>query len=106
VAEARTVIEQVADENDREIEDEHYGALIPYRSHGTPISPQMQEILAKRNPDADPDDIVPDIDHIEKVIGRFIDVGFSKFVLIPTVEPSDWDAELDEVASIVKPLEN
>ncbi len=105
VAEARTVIEEVAKENDREIEDEHYGALIPYRANGE-ISAQMQAILAKRNPDADPADIVPNKDQVEKVIGRFIDEGFSKFVLIPTVEPDDWDAELDEVASIVKPLEN
>lgn len=105
VAEARDVIEQVAKENDREIEDEHFGALIPYRSSGE-ISAQMQAILAKRNPDANPDDIVPGKDQVEKVIGRFVDEGFSKFVLIPTIEPDDWDAELDEVASIVKPLEN
>lgn len=106
VEEARTVVEAVADEHDREIEDEHYGALIPYRSRGTEISPQMHEILAKRNPDAEPDEVVPNVDQVEKVIGRFVDVGFSKFVLIPTVEPDDWDAELDEIASIVKPLEN
>ncbi len=106
VAEARTVIEQVAKENDREIEDEHYGALIPYRTTNTKIPETMQVILNKRNPDADPEEIIPSKDQIEKTVGRFVDEGFSKFVLIPTVEPDDWDAELDEVASIVKPLEN
>ncbi|MGI9596080.1 MAG: LLM class flavin-dependent oxidoreductase [Acidimicrobiales bacterium] len=106
VAEARTVIEQVAKEHDREIEDEHYGALIPYRASNTTIPEAMQVIINKRNPDAEPEDIIPAKDQIEKVIGRFIDEGFSKFVLIPTVEPDDWDAELDEVASIIKPMEN
>jgi hypothetical protein len=62
--------------------------------------------LNKRNPEAEPEEIIPTKDQIEKVIGRFVDVGFSKFVLIPTVEPDDWDRELDEVATIVKPLEN
>lgn len=106
VADARTVIEEVAKENDREIEDEHYGALIPYRTTNSTIPEAMQVILNKRNPDADPEEIIPTKDQIEKVVGRFVDVGFSKFVLIPTVEPDDWDVELDELASIAKPLGN
>lgn len=106
VAEARTVIEQVADENDREIEDEHYGVLIPYRATNTALPEAMQVILNKRAPDADPDEVVPAKDQIEATVGRFVDEGFSKFVMIPTVEPDDWTEELAEVASIVKPLEN
>ncbi|MGH1490459.1 MAG: LLM class flavin-dependent oxidoreductase [Acidimicrobiales bacterium] len=106
VAEARTVIEEVAKEHDREIEDEHYGVLIPYRATNTAIPEQMQVILNKRNPDAAPEEIIPAKDQVEKVIGRFVDEGFSKFVMIPTIEPDDWDDELDELASIVKPLEN
>lgn len=106
VAQARTVIEQIADENDREIEDEHYGALIPYRNVGEPMSEAFQTILATRNPDADPDDIIPTKDGLEAVVNRFIGEGFSKFVLIPTGEPPSWDDELDEVATLVKHLEN
>jgi probable F420-dependent oxidoreductase len=105
VAEARTVIEQVAAEHEREMDPGHYGALIPYRATNSAIPEAMQVILNKRNPDARPEEIIPSKDGIEKTIGRFVDVGFSKFVLIPTVEPDDWDAELDEVAAIVKPLE-
>ncbi len=106
VAEARTVVEEVAAEHDREIEDEHFGALIPYRETGSVIPEAMQVVLDKRNPDADPAEIIPTKDQIETVVGRFIDEGFSKFVLIPTVEPEDWDRELDEIAVIVKSLEN
>lgn len=106
VAEARTVIDQVAKEHDREIEGGHFGALIPYRTTNSQIPEPMQVILNKRNPDADPGEIIPTKAEIEKTVGRFVDEGFSKFVMIPTVEPDDWDHELDEIASIVKPLEN
>ena len=106
VADARTVIEQVAAEHEREVDPGHFGALIPYRATNSTIPEAMQVVLNKRNPDADPAEIIPAKDEVEKVVGRFIDVGFSKFVLIPTVEPDDWDAELDEVATLVKPMEN
>ena len=106
VAEARVTIEQVAKEHDREIDPEHYGALIPYRSPGMPVPEATQAIVKTRNPDADPAEIMPTKDDLPAAIGRFVDVGFSKFVLIPTVEPDDWDQELTELASLVKPLEN
>ena len=36
----------------------------------------------------------------------FIEVGASKFVAVPVVEPADWHAELGELAAAVLPLEN
>jgi hypothetical protein len=96
----------VATEHDREIEDEHYGALIPYRIEGVEIPEATLAIIKARNPDVAPDTIVPTKDGLASVISSFIDVGFSKFVLIPTVEPADWDDELAEVAALTKPLEN
>ena len=106
VAEARTVIEAVAAENDREIEDEHYGALIPYRPDGGEIGERFQAIARLRNPDVDPAELFPSKTDLPKAIQRFIDEGFSKFVLIPATEPSSWGPELDEVSGLVKPLEN
>ena len=106
VAEGRQVIEAVATEHDREIEDEHYGALIPYRIEGVEIPEATLAIITARNPDVAPDTIVPTKDGLASVISSFIDVGFSKFVLIPTVEPADWDDELAEVAALTKPFEN
>lgn len=105
VAEARQVIERVAADHDRAMDPDHFGALIPYRTTNSAVPEAMQVILARRNPDADPGEVIPAKDGIATTIGRFVDVGFSKFVLVPTVEPDDWDAELDEVAAIVKPLE-
>jgi probable F420-dependent oxidoreductase len=105
VAEARVTIEQVAAEHDRAIDPEHFGALIPYRRDGQPISETMETIIRARNPDADPAEIVPAVGDLPTSIGRFVDVGFSKFVLIPTVEPDQWEGELEAVSSLVKPLE-
>ena len=102
---ARVEIEQVAKEHDREIEDEHFGALIPYRDGGD-IPERFAALAAMRNPDADPAEIFPSKDDLPKAIQRFIDVGFSKFVLIPTDEPEIWSNELDEIAAIALPLEN
>lgn len=105
VDEARTTIEQIAAEHDRSIDPEHYGALIPYRIDGAGIPESTLAVITARNPDVDPAEIVPTKDNLEAVVKSFIDVGFSKFVLIPTIEPDDWDTELDEVAALVKALE-
>ncbi len=106
VAEARITIEEVAAEHGRVMDPGHYGALIPYRTDDGPIPEPLQLLLERRNPDADPLQVVPHRARLEAAIGEFIEVGFSKFVLIPTVEPDDWDVELDKVAAMVKPLEN
>jgi probable F420-dependent oxidoreductase len=106
VAEARLVIDRVAAEHDREIDPEHYGALVPYRVDGAEVPDALAAIATARNPDAAPEDIFPTRSDLPAAVGRFVDEGFSKFVLIPTVEPADWASELAEVAALVKPLEN
>jgi len=106
VAEGRATIEQIAAEHDRSIDPEHYGALLIYRTDGGPIAPATLAVIQDRNPGIDPNSMVPDKDGLAKAIQGFIDVGFSKFVLIPAAEPDDWATELAEIASIVKPLEN
>ena len=106
VAEARTVIDGIAAENDRKIDEDHFGVLIPYRADGMGIPESTEEIVKKRNPDANVEEMIPTKDGLPASIGRFVDEGFTKFVLIPTVEPDEWDVELDEMATLVKPLEN
>lgn len=111
VARDRPVIEQVAKEHDREIEAEHFGVLIPYRNDGEEMNERFQAILTSRNPDADPSEVLPAKSQLVATLGRFIDEGFSKFVVVPSIEPGvnddrDWDDELDEIAALVKPLEN
>lgn len=104
VAVARRTIEQVAAEHERVIDPEHFGALIPYTADVVPDA--MVELVRARNPEADVGDVVATKATLAALIDRFCQHGFSKFVLIPVAEPRDWREELEEVAAIVRPLEN
>ena len=104
VAAARVTIEQVAAEHERTIDPEHFGALIPYTDGDVPDA--MAALVKTRNPDAAVEDVVATKGSLAGLIDRFCLHGFSKFVLIPLTEPRDWTTELEEVASIVRPLEN
>jgi probable F420-dependent oxidoreductase len=104
----RRVIEHVAAEHGREIEEDHYGVLIPYTLDGVPDI--LLATLARRRPDlADPADLVPrGWDELAATIKRFVDVGTTKFVVLPVEEPGGvegWDAHLTEAAAAVLPLE-
>ncbi|MGB3736497.1 MAG: LLM class flavin-dependent oxidoreductase, partial [Ilumatobacter sp.] len=79
----RATIEQVCAEHDREIEDDHYGVLIPYSFSGVPEP--VQRLLAKRRPDLDDvTRLVPDSwESLQATISRFVDVGTTKFVVLP-----------------------
>jgi len=104
----RRVIEQVCIENDREIEHDHYGVLIPY-SFGA-IPERLRAVLAKRRPDlSDVGELVPSSwEQLTDLIQRFIDVGTSKFVVLPVDEPKGaegWSQHLAEAADVLLPLE-
>lgn len=108
VESGRRVIEAVAAEHDREIEDDHYGVLIPY-TFGT-LPDAFRAVFAKRRPDvADLADLVPTSwDALIATIKRFVDVGTSKFVVLPLDEPSGpeaWTSHLAAVAEALLPLE-
>jgi probable F420-dependent oxidoreductase len=106
-AAGRQVIERVCAEHEREIEHDHYGVLIPYSLTGVPDAVLAQ--LAVRRPDLDPTTLVPTSwEELTRLIRQFIDVGTSKFVVLPLAEPhapEDWTTHLDEVADAVLPLE-
>lgn len=104
----RATIEQVCAEHDREIEDDHYGVLIPYSF--TAVPEPIQRLLAKRRPDLDDiTQLVPDSwESLQAMISRFVDVGTTKFVVLPLDEPADassWVTHLEEAAEALKPLE-
>jgi probable F420-dependent oxidoreductase len=107
VAAARPVVEGEAATHGRTFDAEHWGALIPY----LPVAGELPELLvaavAARRPGIDAARIVPaGLDAVRDAIGAFVDVGASKFVLVPVVEPEGWESHLDEVAAAVRPLEN
>lgn len=109
VAAARPIIEQIAAEHDREVPADHFGALIPY-AHG-PLPDALIAGLAARRPDlGDPNELVPQgWDQLLATIDRFVDVGTTKFVVLPIVEPDGeqgWIGELEAAAHILLPRQN
>jgi hypothetical protein len=67
------------------------------------------QALAARRPDVDPHTLVPaSWDELIDSIKRFVDVGTSKFVVLPVAEPEsseDWAAHLRQAADALLPLE-
>lgn len=103
----RTVIEDVCAEHDRQIEHDHFGVLVPY-SFG-PIPDRLLALLAKRRPDlTDPSELVPTSwEGLTDLIRQFIEVGTSKFVVLPLAEPENadaWVAHLAEAAEVLLPI--
>jgi probable F420-dependent oxidoreductase len=99
------VIKQVAAEHGREIEPDHYGTLVAYRRG--PLSDSYIAAARARRPELDPTEIIPDGPaELRRRLEQFVEVGASKFVVIPVTEPTEWSAELEEVAEVVvAPLE-
>ncbi len=105
VAEGRPTIERIAAEHDREIDPEHFGALVPYGIDGIPDA--LGAFLAKRRPGIDPADVVArDLHAVRPLLERFVEVGASKFVIVPIGEPADWGDHLAEVADEVLTIQN
>ena len=103
---AKKAVEAAAREAGREIDAEHFGVLIAYSS-GTEPSDALIDRIKARRPDINPADLFPvGFDATRVLIERYIEGGFSKFVLIPSAPTSDMTAELEAVADQILPMEN
>lgn len=105
----RATIEEECARHDRRIDPDHFGALVPY-TFG-PIPERMLALLARRRPDLDdPGELVPTTwQQLTELIRRFVDVGTSKFVVLPLTEPDGegaWVEHLAEAADALLGLEN
>lgn len=112
----RRVIESTCAEHERSIDDDHYGVLIPYCLG--PVPDALLAVLARRRPELDdPSVLVANSwNQLVDTIGSFVDVGTSKFVILPITEPDTepgtpgapidaWRIHLREAADAVLPLE-
>lgn len=108
VVEKRKLVEDAADKAGRAIDPEHYGVLILYASGELPQTGFVARIRERR-PDADLASIVPSgMGAVRDLVRRFVDVGFSKFVLVPATPAASAEAataELELVAEQVLPLQ-
>jgi alkanesulfonate monooxygenase SsuD/methylene tetrahydromethanopterin reductase-like flavin-dependent oxidoreductase (luciferase family) len=103
-AEGKRVIDEAADRAGREISPEHFGVSLGYARE--PLDERTAMAVAARSRGRDPRKLVPIgfgelRDHLE----RFVDVGFSKFVVRPLAPPRTWRAELEEIAAAVGDLQ-
>lgn len=100
-----TTIKQHADEAEREIDPEHYGALLAYTDG--PLPDRFLELIKLRQPDKNPGDLVASSrQELRPKIEAFIKTGASKFVVMPLGEPSDWKAEIEALADDLLPLQD
>jgi probable F420-dependent oxidoreductase len=103
-ARGRVTIEESAAAADRELDNEHYGALLFYARRGVPDG--LARIVAARRPGFDPADLVAvGVPALRATVERFCDVGFSKFVVVPLEDPPSWDDELGELGQALLPLQ-
>ncbi|MWA01855.1 LLM class flavin-dependent oxidoreductase [Actinomadura sp. LD22] len=102
----RIAVQDAAAAAGREIEEEHFGAVVPYRRGPLPDEAAARFARVRRvSGPADPADVVPDLDGLEAHLKRLIEAGLSKFVLAPLTAPDDWDAELADVRDAALPLQ-
>ncbi|GAA2589579.1 LLM class flavin-dependent oxidoreductase [Actinomadura fulvescens] len=98
----RVLIQQAAAEAGREIEEEHFGAVVPYRRG--PLDPQVEARLARsriaRGP-APVAEVIPTLETLETHLEHLVEAGLSKFVLAPLATPPNWDTELADVRDAV-----
>lgn len=104
------LIRTIADEAGREIDEEHYGALVPYLPQDAVAAKDaVLAAISARRPDVDPAEIVSvgGFSELMERLGEFVDQGASKFVVVPVVAPSNWPAELSELRDrVATPAEN
>jgi probable F420-dependent oxidoreductase len=120
-AAGRVVIEDVAAAAGRRIDPEHFGVSIGYARQDAPE--QLLRAVAARHASTtgkgagtgagvgadatDVRDLVPvGVAGLRRLIGRFVDVGFSKFVVRPLIPPASFGDELKELADGVLDLQS
>jgi probable F420-dependent oxidoreductase len=95
----RVAIEGYAAEAGREVESEHFGISLGYAR--TSIPERQLASIQRRRPGIDPTEFVPiGLPALRERLQRYIDVGFSKFV----VRPADAH-DLRDLADAVLPLQ-
>jgi probable F420-dependent oxidoreductase len=100
----RVAIEEAADAEQREIDPEHFGAMLLYTHDDVPAA--FIEAIKTRNPDVAPDELIGQgWDGVRALCERYVAVGFSKLVLVPLSEPVNWNEELVAGAQAVLTLQ-
>ncbi len=100
---AKSTIDEVAGEAGRTISPEHFGVSIGYAN--APLSPALERAVASLRPGVDPRQVVPvGIGGLRSMLERFLEVGFSKFVVRPIEPVGDPGSLRTELAALADGL--
>jgi probable F420-dependent oxidoreductase len=101
-AAGRVVIEKAAAHSGRSIPSEHFGMSIGYARE--PLDPATARTMIARSPRSV--ELTPvGLPALREQIERFIDVGFSKFVVRPLTAPPTWRGEIEALSAVVGNLQ-
>ena len=104
VVAAREVIDQAAAEAGRAISPEHFGVSLAYAA--APLEPSVVRALSAARKGVDPEEVVPvGIGGLRTMLERFIEVGFTKFVVRPLHPGQPERPALEELARGVLDLQ-
>jgi probable F420-dependent oxidoreductase len=105
-AAGKAEIDRVAAAHGRAISPEHFGVSLFYAPEGTDIGALASTPLARRARGRPLEDIVPvGRGGLRAMLERFLEVGFSKFIVRPMTPPAEWQAELERLADAVGDLQ-
>ncbi len=103
-AAGRAVIERAAAAAERTISPEHFGVSLAYAPGELPDEAVARLRSLRRG--VDPRAVVPvGLDGLRAMLERFLEVGFSKFVVRPIGRPEAWRMELEALAGAVLDLQ-
>ena len=105
-AAGKKVIDDVAGGHGRAISPEHFGVSIAYAPVGLDLDADPPPALARRARGRPLAQLIPSGPAgLRGFILRFLDVGFSKFIVRPLAPPTDWREELMLLAGAVGDLQ-
>jgi alkanesulfonate monooxygenase SsuD/methylene tetrahydromethanopterin reductase-like flavin-dependent oxidoreductase (luciferase family) len=100
----REVVEAEAEKAGRKIDPEHFGVSLAYAEGEIP--PGLLTTIATRRPGTDPATLVPTgLTAAAALLERYIEAGFSKFVVRPVTPPAAWPDTLANMAPALLPLQ-
>ena len=104
VAAGRVVVDRAAAAEGRSISPEHFGVSLGYAREA--LDDATATALAARARGRPIETLVPvGLAALRERMERFVDVGFSKFVVRPLVAPARWRDELEALAGAVGDLQ-
>lgn len=103
-AAGKSAIDAAATAVRRSVDPEHFGISLSYAIDK--LSAAQIDRIRKRRPTLDPGEVMPvGYAALRDLLCRYVDVGFSKFVIRPAEAPGSWIDELDRLAGAILDLQ-